>query len=195
MLKIRRPLGRLIFNMGIAIPGKTVFLIETAPRLQWEERMHHSPLNRAWYKWWLEPVQNTAAGCSLMMDMCRTFSTFLLSWWKGGYIGGRYLPVVPLQKNNTSPVSVTHIITNPINCFEVLTMQILFGRIRNKQACCLLQLLPPMWEHYNICNKIYFFFNQILCCIMSPFQQYNVLAYMNNIYTLRFANKNNGLGH
>ena len=35
MLKIRRPLGRLIFNMGIAIPGKTVFLIETAPRLRW----------------------------------------------------------------------------------------------------------------------------------------------------------------
>ena len=32
MLKIRRPLGRLIFNMGIAIPGKNVFLIETAPR-------------------------------------------------------------------------------------------------------------------------------------------------------------------
>ena len=31
MLKIRRPLGRLIFNMGIAIPCKTVFLIETAP--------------------------------------------------------------------------------------------------------------------------------------------------------------------
>ena len=32
MLKIRRPVGRLIFNMGIVIPGKTVFLIETAPR-------------------------------------------------------------------------------------------------------------------------------------------------------------------
>ena len=31
MLKIRRPLGRLIFNMGITIPSKTVFLIETAP--------------------------------------------------------------------------------------------------------------------------------------------------------------------
>ena len=31
MLKIRRPLGRLIFYMGIAIPGKTVFLIETVP--------------------------------------------------------------------------------------------------------------------------------------------------------------------
>ena len=33
MLKIRRPNGRLIFNMEIAIPGKTVFLIETAPWL------------------------------------------------------------------------------------------------------------------------------------------------------------------
>ena len=32
-VKIRRPLGRLIFNMGITIPYKTVFLIETAPRL------------------------------------------------------------------------------------------------------------------------------------------------------------------
>ena len=29
-----RPLGRLIFNMGIAIPGKTVFLIETAPEVR-----------------------------------------------------------------------------------------------------------------------------------------------------------------
>ena len=34
MLKIRRPLGRLIFNMGITIPCKTVFLIETAPCTQ-----------------------------------------------------------------------------------------------------------------------------------------------------------------
>ena len=41
MLKIRRPLGRLIFNMGIAIPGKTVFLIETAPRApsQYKDRL------------------------------------------------------------------------------------------------------------------------------------------------------------
>ena len=33
MLKIRRPTGRLIFNMGIPIPGKTVFYIETGPSL------------------------------------------------------------------------------------------------------------------------------------------------------------------
>ena len=44
MLKIRRPLGRLIFNMGIAIPGKTVFLIETAPRRNESARpLHKSP--------------------------------------------------------------------------------------------------------------------------------------------------------
>ena len=35
MLKIRRPTGRLIFNMGIPIPGKTVFLIETGPRFRY----------------------------------------------------------------------------------------------------------------------------------------------------------------
>ena len=37
MLKIRRPTGRLIFNMGIPIPGKTVFYIETRPWPQWVE--------------------------------------------------------------------------------------------------------------------------------------------------------------
>ena len=42
MLKIRRPLGRLIFNMGIAIPGKTVFLIETAPRTHTHKTLHIS---------------------------------------------------------------------------------------------------------------------------------------------------------
>ena len=41
MLKIRRPLGRLIFNMGIAIPGKTVFLIETAPLFRLIQCIHH----------------------------------------------------------------------------------------------------------------------------------------------------------
>ena len=42
MLKIRRPLGRLIFNMGIAIPGKTVFLIETAPKSSNSFYQHNS---------------------------------------------------------------------------------------------------------------------------------------------------------
>ena len=48
MLKIRRPLGRLIFNMGIAIPGKTVFLIETAPwsKSIFVSNINSSPTNR-----------------------------------------------------------------------------------------------------------------------------------------------------
>ena len=35
MLKIRRPLGRLIFNMGIAIPGKTVFPPDRLQTIIW----------------------------------------------------------------------------------------------------------------------------------------------------------------
>ena len=45
MLKIRRPLGRLIFNMGIAIPGKTVFLIETARWLRQFQFINNSLLH------------------------------------------------------------------------------------------------------------------------------------------------------
>ena len=64
MLKIRRPLGRLIFNMGIAIPGKTVFLIETAPCVCFKlmERMichhvrghldHHSIMCKVQHGFW-----------------------------------------------------------------------------------------------------------------------------------------------
>ena len=57
MLKIRRPTGRLIFNMGIPIPGKTVFYIETGPwSQQWFRlsgnhllRQGDTPIsNKAW---------------------------------------------------------------------------------------------------------------------------------------------------
>ena len=46
MLKIRRPTGRLIFNMGIPIPGKTVFYIETGPcasHLPIQPNQHYCP--------------------------------------------------------------------------------------------------------------------------------------------------------
>ena len=46
MLKIRRPLGRLIFNMGIAIPGKTVFLIETAPWINFKPHWRGTIINQ-----------------------------------------------------------------------------------------------------------------------------------------------------
>ena len=50
MLKIRRPLGRLIFNMGIAIPGKNVFLIETAPSLVIEGCKYEFEIGRPGWK-------------------------------------------------------------------------------------------------------------------------------------------------
>ena len=64
MLKIRRPLGRLIFNMGITIPGKTVFLIETAPCPSWHQWFNSVTHIIAWFfflpnellwsrRWWV----------------------------------------------------------------------------------------------------------------------------------------------
>ena len=72
MLKIRRPLGRLIFNMGIAIPGKTIFLIETAPRYQpnlitfymnWSNiiSQYHSSFKIIWY--------NTIHSCRMSFQL------------------------------------------------------------------------------------------------------------------------------
>ena len=55
MLKIRRPTGRLIFNMGIPIPGKTVFYIETGPSAlamespqSWTELSKFSAISANW---------------------------------------------------------------------------------------------------------------------------------------------------
>ena len=71
MLKIRRLLGRLIFNMGIAIAGKTVILIETAP---WGRQdpggPHVDPLNFALWE-------------SIFRQYARDFYlTNLLSLWR-----------------------------------------------------------------------------------------------------------------
>ena len=68
MLKIRRPLGRLIFNMGIAIPGKTVFLIETAPCLFY--------------------FVNTMAADDLAMQGVRTLAAMALTYRKTSNIRG-----------------------------------------------------------------------------------------------------------
>ena len=44
MLKIRRPLERLIFNMGIATPGKTVFHID-GPQGIGSQSDEHAPMH------------------------------------------------------------------------------------------------------------------------------------------------------
>ena len=72
MLKIRRPLGRLIFNMGIAIPGKTVFLIETAPSILAWLFLTYIQNAKPWYgssvRWcisWSDQIIPTKSFCRL----------------------------------------------------------------------------------------------------------------------------------
>ena len=67
MLKIRRPLGRLIFNMGIAIPGKTVFLIETAP----------------WFLWWRHPMETYFR---VKDPLCGEFAGLRWHQWRGVFM-------------------------------------------------------------------------------------------------------------
>ena len=62
MLKIRRPTGRLIFNMGIPIPGKTVFLIETGP-------------------WWHQAVTVTWTNIDFsLVSFCVIYMKAILQW-------------------------------------------------------------------------------------------------------------------
>ena len=70
MLKIRRPLGRLIFNMGIAIPGKTIFLIETAP---WS-----LCAPKAWYnpEWWCLLALVVPLTCDLTINTTHTIMVY-----------------------------------------------------------------------------------------------------------------------
>ena len=102
MLKIRRPLGRLIFNMGIAIPGKTVFLIEMAPWIpllqrfcvKWDVRnmeqypeIHMTKLyhvTKPWEEIFHAPDDHLVHCCQ-MAYMCYTVSGLLPSITTRGY--------------------------------------------------------------------------------------------------------------
>ena len=80
MLKIRRPLGRLIFNMGIAIPGKTVFLIETAP--WWSGTClapgHHEP-SCCWVNFHM--VNHFQVDQALLYFISSSGKEFSQAWW------------------------------------------------------------------------------------------------------------------
>ena len=84
MLKIRRPLGRRIFNMGIAIPGKTVFLIETAPRSFEHEsyflaclyhwiKFHGGAMQQYLYSRYYCLESHIFSWCRSHQRLCRTF--------------------------------------------------------------------------------------------------------------------------
>ena len=79
MLKIRRPLGCLIFNMGIAIPGKTVFLIETAPWSPNHARFYQDIISVRWSRKLDTLIQiqswltNVDVVIRLLLPVCFTF--------------------------------------------------------------------------------------------------------------------------
>ena len=79
MLKIRRPLGRLIFNMGIAIPGKTVFLIETAP---WRQ------IKRCLGEHFISQISSSVWNSKYLYNLDISgflFISFVVFWWNNHY--------------------------------------------------------------------------------------------------------------
>ena len=83
MLKIRRSLGRLIFNMGITIPGKTVFLIETAPWKNCSLWPQVSVVLR--HSWWVVVFQGAPVefpGCRLAVAACPQNARLTPMEWK-----------------------------------------------------------------------------------------------------------------
>ena len=161
MLKIRRPLGRLIFNMGIAIPGKTVFLIETAPwalqvgRLCWivvttratgGVELLSSQLKFQELKLlelveqpaWKEILSGTVELQSWMLriNQCRCTS-LLKKFWKHSHI----------QTLRTKP-NMTLFYPNCINilcCGETLYMKFLFPIVQNRRNMRAVTY-PWQWE-------------------------------------------------
>ena len=127
MLKIRRPLGRLIFNMGIAIPGKTVFLIETAPWFSimgsivsvMRRRLYFETVPRLT---WTDSDQK---GHVRLRGHCRDYypgtlscsQVFAIKWRSGGNPQRKYTPdfqmscidsILKIEQQNSSPSNDRH---------------------------------------------------------------------------------------
>ena len=77
MLKIRRPTGRLIFNMGIPIPGKTVFYIETGP-------------------WTLFNCTSCVMTAGVII-LVGSLGQIQPSWWRQRWINSNTLATVPVK--------------------------------------------------------------------------------------------------
>ena len=109
MLKIRRPLGRLIFNMGIAIPGKTVFLIETAP---W--RCYEANFVVTCESWWLLSRFSGYWQQTLIHFWCLSLHDLIRQYMSSDNVFA-YLNSTKLWWS-TSRVTVTLCMVNPLLC-------------------------------------------------------------------------------
>ena len=145
MLKIRRPLGRLIFNIGIAIPGKTVFLIETAP---WCQRCSmgiisgllygQSVISTTWFSrksvvtragtktklfWKVALAQGEGLCCSIRLYTCwfmvpfSTNPSLLPPKWNPAHTttDGPTLPSVPCTQTSMRCPSPCHLRPEPVH--------------------------------------------------------------------------------
>ena len=118
MLKIRRSLGRLIFNMGIAIPGKTVFLIETAPCISPPQMGYVVFMASISYKY----------GC-VIMNYLNTSLLSMFPLWKKYYLkpGAKLVPLLPHLETYKD---LTSFDTFTFNLISVLGYQFSFRRIK-----------------------------------------------------------------
>ena len=129
MLKIRRPLGRLIFNMGIAIPGKTVFLIETAPWL---------------FKGLIRPTTKISSKLYITVGLCGELTIFaVLSPLCGEFTGDRIPctkgPIMQicfhLLTSSSNPESTSLLPLSVLNCFMLLLADTYRAYSVDKQIC------------------------------------------------------------
>ena len=105
MLKIRRPLGRLIFNMGIAIPGKTVFLIETAPRPSVTNIITSFDFSVPWIIWHNKDIESWPLNQLCSWEVRRPATHWLLCFWQLVFLHQPWYPCIPLHPPHISPLS------------------------------------------------------------------------------------------
>ena len=128
MLKIRRPLGRLIFNMGIAIPGKTVFLIETAPRrlMSYFTRLERAAFTYELYCMFYLPIFDKR--------MIHTFGFMVIFFWQNQLLNLRpFIASIPRNISRKSifstiyeyHVAIVHLISSGLPVIYALELLVM----------------------------------------------------------------------
>ena len=140
MLKIRRPLGRLIFNMGIAIPGKTVFLIETAP---W-----------TWYdfNWFIMTTTGTTNNHWVgIMRTCISGEVFTDKYSRWRHQMETFSVLLSLCSGN-SPVTGKFPSRRPVTCNFYVFFDLHLNKQLSKQSTCRWFGMPScsLWRYCDV---------------------------------------------
>ena len=140
MLKIRRPNGRLIFNMGIAIPSKTVFLIETAPGSSYSRQPNYIPM--------------------IMMDTLSHLHTFNENRLTYGNVKELVIfKRIDICNWSMETVIVKYVerilLNNSMTCLAVLDGVNLFYGVRMIIIKCSLYIADPNNSYFHIVRRSY----------------------------------------